>query len=178
MSKEIKEIPKGKIPNSLFEQIQKSSSDRGQNIISFLIKRIKNYLLESIAYSLPSSSWRVKLHKWRGVNIGNNVSVGRHCTLDHAYPEYIFLEDNVALTGDVYILTHSTQLDHFKDSLNSFVAPVTIKKGTLVGIRATILPGVTIGENCIISAGAIVSKDVPSKTVVAPARERRIPLIN
>ena len=49
---------------------------------------------------------------------------------------------------------------------------VTIKKGAWIGARAIILPGITIGTGAIVGAGAVVTKDVPSLSVVAgvPAR--------
>lgn len=115
-------------------------------------------------------------HRWRGVKIEKNVHIGRRCTLDHAYPEYIMIKSRSALTGDVYVLTHSTTLDTFKNSFESFVAPVIIEENVLVGIRVTILPGVTIGKGSVISAGTVINKDVPPNTVVAVANNRVIPL--
>lgn len=44
---------------------------------------------------------------------------------------------------------------------------VRIKQGAWLGANVTVLPGVTIGENAIVGAGAVVTKDVPAKTVVA-----------
>ncbi|NRO35123.1 Maltose O-acetyltransferase [Lactobacillus helveticus] len=42
-----------------------------------------------------------------------------------------------------------------------------IKKNAWIGAKATILPGVTVGENAVVAAGAVVTKDVPANTVVA-----------
>ena len=52
-------------------------------------------------------------------------------------------------------------------------APVTIGANTWIGARAVVLPGVVIGDFCIVAAGAVVTKDVPDYTVVAgvPAKE-------
>jgi acetyltransferase-like isoleucine patch superfamily enzyme len=49
---------------------------------------------------------------------------------------------------------------------------IIIQKNAWIGANATILPGVTIGENSVVAAGAVVSKDVPAKTLVGgiPAR--------
>ena len=46
-------------------------------------------------------------------------------------------------------------------------AKVTLGKNVWVGAHATILPGVTVGDNAVIAAGAVVTKDVPANTVVA-----------
>ena len=44
---------------------------------------------------------------------------------------------------------------------------IYIKKNAWIGIAATILPGVTVGENSIVGAGSVVTKDVPDNTIVA-----------
>jgi acetyltransferase-like isoleucine patch superfamily enzyme len=170
-------LKRGTIPNSLWEQLKKSSSERRMNVILYGFKRFNNYMLETIAYNCPVNSWRVQFHRWRGVHIEKNVHIGRRCTLDHAYPEYIYIKERAALTGDVYILAHSTTLDNFKDSFDSYVAPVIIEEEVLIGIRVTILPGVTIGKGSVISAGCVINKDVPPNTVIAVARNRSIPLL-
>ena len=45
--------------------------------------------------------------------------------------------------------------------------PIVIKRNAWIGAAATILPGITIGENAIVAAGSVVTKDVPSNTIVA-----------
>lgn len=172
-----KKLAEGKVTNSLYGQLRKSSNDRSMNILLYGFKRYINYLLETIAYNCPINSWRVKFHKLRGVNIQGKVHIGRRCTLDHAYPEHIYLEDGVALTGDNYILAHSAHTGNSAKSLASYKADVIIKKGSLIGVRAVILPGVTIGEGSIVGAGAVVGKNVPPNTVVATAKNRVIPLV-
>ncbi|MDB5112014.1 MAG: acetyltransferase, partial [Mucilaginibacter sp.] len=51
-------------------------------------------------------------------------------------------------------------------------SPIVVKRNAWIGAAATILPGVTIGENSVVAAGAVVTKDVPANTIVAgvPAR--------
>lgn len=171
-----KNLKRATIPNSLWEQLKKSSSERGRNIFIYGFKRYFSYLLETIAYNCPVNSWRVQLHRWRGVHIERNVHIGRRCTLDHAYPEYIFIHEGAALTGDAYILVHSTTTDHLKTSFDSYIAPVIIEKGVLIGIRVTILPGVTIGQGSVISAGSVISINVPPNTLIATAPNRTVPL--
>jgi len=177
MGFETKEIKRGDIPNNVYQQIRKSSAERSMNPFLFAFKRLFNFIFETLAYNCPINSMRVQLHRWRGVHIAKHVHIGRRCTLDHAYPEYIFIKEKSALTGDVYILAHTTQLEKFKNSLNSQVSPVVIEEEVLVGIRVTILPGVTIGRGSIISAGTIINKDVPANTIVAAAQNRTVPLV-
>ena len=156
-----KDIPYYKISTGFYSQVKSGSLRRKSNIPKFLFRKILNYLLLQFAYNCPVNSWRVKLHEWRGVKIGKNVYIGMKVTLDHSYPQYITIEDNVSLAGNNYILAHSNPYPHFRGVLRSYVAPVTIKKGVWLGIGSTILPDVTIGQKTIIAAGAVVSKNVP-----------------
>jgi len=169
-------LPYYKKNRTLTEQIIHSSTIRKTGRLSFLIKKIINHVCETLAYNCPVNSWRIKLHRWRGVNIGNNVFIGLHCTLDHAYPEYIYLEDDVSLAGDVYILCHSNPTSQHKNVLESFVASVVIGQFAWIGIRATILPGVSIGKNVVIGAGSVVNKDVSENTLIIQKKNTSIKL--
>lgn len=158
-------IPYYEKSKTLSEQITNSSSRRNIGKIKFLFIKMKNHICETLSYNCPVNSWRVKLHKWRGVHIGENVFIGLHCTLDHAYPEYIYIEDDVALAGDVHIIAHSNPYLHFKNVLPSYVDRVLIKKGCWIGIGSIILPGVKIGKYSIISASSVVNKSIPNNTI-------------
>jgi acetyltransferase-like isoleucine patch superfamily enzyme len=99
------------------------------------------------------------------VDIGNNVRIHTQAFI----PEFSILEDgcwigpNVVLTNAKY-----PQSPGVKDQL---AGPV-IRKGAKIGANATLLPGVIIGENALVGAGAVVARDVPPGAVVAgnPAR--------
>ncbi|HEY5863958.1 MAG TPA: acyltransferase [Candidatus Tectomicrobia bacterium] len=99
------------------------------------------------------------------VEIGNNVRIHSQAFI----PEFSVLEDdtwigpNVVLTNARYPLSPGV-----KESLQG----PRIKRGAKIGANATILPGVVIGENALVGAGAVVVKDVPAGVVVAgnPAR--------
>ena len=162
----------GRIPKPYYEvtknirgQIKSGSKRKGLNYFSFLSSKLKNFILVQLAYNCPFNSLRVKFHKWRGVNIGKNVMIGLKVTLDHSYPEMIFIEDDVSLAGNNYVLTHSNPYPHFSKVLESFAAPVYIKKGSWLGIGVMVLPEVTIGEYSIIAAGSVVTKTIPPKVI-------------
>lgn len=157
---------------SFTQTIRTSAKRRGKNSFSFLIKKLLNICLYRISYFLPLNSFRIRCHKWRGVNIGKNVYIGSQCSIDNAYPEYVYIEDNVSIAAECLLIAHSNPYDHFKNVTSSHVTPVLIKNGAWVCIRALILPGVTIGEFAIVSAGSVVVSDVPPRSIVAgnPAR--------
>ena len=88
-----------------------------------------------------------------------------------AEPFLVAIHDNVIVAADVRLVTHSLTSTVFNNKTNSrrFYAQygkIEIHSNVFVGAGATIMYGVTIGENCIVAAGAIVTKDVPSGSVV------------
>lgn len=78
----------------------------------------------------------------------------------------ITIEDDVLIGPGAYLISVNHQLaPHQRKELD--LKPVLIKKNAWIGAKATILPGVTVGENAVVAAGAVVTKDVPANTVVA-----------
>lgn len=146
---------------SLKNTIKSSSSRRGMNAWQFAVRKIRNILLSKWAYNCPLNGPRVRMNRKRGVTIGKNVYLGQYCIIDNAYPEYIYIEDNVSLAGNVTILAHSNPYPHYKNVTESGVSPVIIKEGAWIADGAIILRGVTIGKNAIVSAGTVVDKNVP-----------------
>lgn len=121
------------------------------------------------------SKTRCRLERLRGVKIGKDVFLGGGNVLDRVRPDLITIEDNVSISGGVYILTHSNPTGPLREILgpsSHVIKPVHIKKGAWIAINVVILPGVTIGENAIVSAGSVVMKDVADNTMVGvmPAR--------
>jgi acetyltransferase-like isoleucine patch superfamily enzyme len=95
--------------------------------------------------------------------LGKNVFINHDCTfLDMGG---ITIEDNALIGPKVCITTEGHPL-HPQERKQLVVKPVVIKRNAWIGAGATILPGVTIGENAVVAAGAVVSKDVPANTVV------------
>lgn len=146
---------------SLGKTIRNSSARRSMSPLKFVWRKIKNIVLYRLSFMCPLNGWRIKMHRWRGVHIGNNVYIGMHCVIDNAYPEYIYIEDNVSLAGEVTVLAHSNPYAHFKNIVESKVAPVVIKEGAWIGVKAVILLGVTVGVKSIVSAATVVEKNVP-----------------
>lgn len=85
----------------------------------------------------------------------------------------ITLEQGCTIAQEAYLCTGSHDFD--APALNLTTAPIRIGAHAFVGARALVLPGVIIGENCIVGAGSVVTKDTPADTIVAgnPARVLR-----
>jgi acetyltransferase-like isoleucine patch superfamily enzyme len=113
------------------------------------------------------------------VEIQQNARVGRNCKIStHTFIcEGVIIEDNVFVGHNVTFIN-----DNFPKATNTVgdlqseddwnLLPITVKRGASIGSSATILGNVTIGENAIVGAGSVVTKNVPPNTIVAgnPAR--------
>ena len=108
----------------------------------------------------------------RGVTIENHVLIGKRCKLEsncyitahsHLY-DYVFIAPGVVTSNDNYLGRTEERLIHIQG--------VTIKRGGRIGAGAVILPGKVIGEDGLVAAGSVVTKDVPARMVVmgTPAR--------
>lgn len=108
----------------------------------------------------------------RSVTIENLSRVGKKCKLETgcyitAYSEvgdYCFIAPMVTTTNDNFLGRSEERFKHFKG--------VTVKLGGRVGAHAIILPGKVIGEDAVVGAGSVVTKDVPDRRLVfgSPAR--------
>jgi len=102
-------------------------------------------------------------------NFGRFISIGKHVFINHACSFLdmggITLEDHVLLGPKVNLITENHPLDPV-NRRGMICKPIVIKRNAWIGAGATILPGVTVGENAVVAAGAVVSKDVPANTVV------------
>ncbi|MCX2719770.1 DapH/DapD/GlmU-related protein [Lentiprolixibacter aurantiacus] len=103
-------------------------------------------------------------------NIGRNISLGKNVFINHACSFLdlggIVIEDGVMIGPKVNITSesHPTEAGIRKTMVPKMVI---VKRNAWIGVGATILPGVTIGENAVVAAGAVVNRDVPANTVVA-----------
>jgi acetyltransferase-like isoleucine patch superfamily enzyme len=113
------------------------------------------------------------------VEIQKNASVGKRCKISsHTFIcEGVLIEDNVFIghgvtfTNDSYPRATSAG-GQLQTETDWTVERTVIKKGASIGSGATILPNISIGENAIIGAGSVVTRQVPPNSVVAgnPAR--------
>ena len=113
------------------------------------------------------------------VEIQKNAVIGRNCKIQsHTFicegvtiEDEVFVGHGVMFTNDKYPKA-TTENGGLQTEADWQVVPTVVKKGASLGSNATIMCGITIGENAIIGAGSVVTKDVAPDTIVAgnPAR--------
>lgn len=111
----------------------------------------------------------------RGATVENKVTIGRKCKIEtEAYitafstiEDYCFIAPCVAFTNDNFLGRTEERKKHFGGP--------TLKRGARIGANATILPNLVIGEDTVVAAGSVVTKDVPPRVIVvgSPAKVLR-----
>ena len=108
------------------------------------------------------------------VEIQKNAIIGKNCKISsHTFIcEGVNIEDNVFVGHNVTFINDkyprsTSESGELQTEADWKVVETFVKKGASIGSSSTILCGVTIGENAIIGAGAVVTKDVPANTIVA-----------
>uniref|UniRef100_A0A7V0Z7F6 N-acetyltransferase n=1 Tax=candidate division WOR-3 bacterium TaxID=2052148 RepID=A0A7V0Z7F6_UNCW3 len=119
------------------------------------------------------------------VEIQKNAKIGKNCKIStHTFIcEGVTIEDNVFVGHNVTFINdkypRATNLDgSMQTEADWQVVPTLVKKGASIGSSATILCGVTIGENAIVGAGSVVTKDVPDNAIVAGVPAKVIKMLN
>ena len=123
-------------------------------------------ILQKVALNLSQSHWlsnklRVRLLRLGGVNVGKNIFLGEGVIIDSIRPDLLTIGDNTLITARCMILTH------FYKNGNFYYGDVKIGSGCFVGMNTIIANSVTIGDNSVIGAGSIVTKDIPEGEVWA-----------
>ena len=120
------------------------------------LKGIRNRTLQILARISPGAlTWRVRLHRWRGVRIGKRVWIGYDAIIETAYPQLVEIQD------DVSIGIRATIIAHFREARG-----VVIEEGAFIGPGAIIMPKVKIGKGAVVTAGSVVTNSVAPMTLV------------
>lgn len=133
-----------------------------------MIKKIIYKLLYSV--SLLRNKWYIKYLRNKGICIGSGCVFRNRGTIrvDTTRPSLVTIGNNVDFNRNFQLLTHDYTTSVFVRKYYSFInssGRVNIGNNIVFGTDVIVLKGVTIGDNCIIGAGSIVSKSIPSNSV-------------
>lgn len=108
---------------------------------------------------------QVKEHIKRGLIVGKNFKMLNEVLIDCSHTWHIEIGDDVTLAPRVHILAHDAST---KIHLNyTRIGKVKVGNRVFIGASSIILPGVTIGDDVVIGAGSVVSRDIPDRHVAA-----------
>lgn len=136
-----------------------SVSSRGDGVRRGLLARIRKEI-RPMACELR----RLYLNRVWGMNIGPDCMISFSAVLDRTYPRGVRIGASSAVNFGAVILTHDYTRDMHLDTV--------IGDRCQIGANSFIMPGVTIGDECVVAPASVVMKDVPPNTLVAgnPAR--------
>lgn len=125
------------------------------------LKVVKNFIVIQIArYTpfLPVKNWLYRT--FLKMEVGKQTSFALMVMPDIMFPELIKVGNNSVIGYNTTILAHEYLIEEYR------LGEVVIGDNVLIGANTTILPGVTIGDNAIVSAASLVNKDVPAGAFV------------
>ena len=125
---------------------------------------VRELLDELFEGRLPQSSYitpPMQIDRARAMHIGENVYINHGLTCMTSGS--ITIEDGVMIGPEAALITANHD---FKNLDVLQFKPITLRRGAWIGARAIILPGVTVGEGAVVASGAVVTKDVPPRTIV------------
>ena len=128
-------------------------------------KRLMNMAFAKIINMVPiSGELRYRLIRYSGVKtLGKRGFIGKNVSFDSIRPDLIEIEDGAYVTEACIVYTHYLIPDTFVTRKGSWFrfGRVVIKKNAFVGARTIICNDVGVGENAIVAAGSVVTKDIP-----------------
>ena len=120
------------------------------DIISKIIRTVRFYIYRMLGYS----------------NIEKGVILESKLVLDKVYPQGIHIGANTLVASGALILCHEHVKRDSKDARAPWVTDTYIGRNCFIGVRSTVLPGVRIGDEVVVGASTVVTKDVPSNCMV------------
>jgi acetyltransferase-like isoleucine patch superfamily enzyme len=121
-----------------------------------LLPGLKNRILQTLARFAPgATTTRVLLNRWRGVHIGKDVWIGYDTIIETSCPHLVTIRDRAQIGLRVTIIAHNREQQG-----------VVIEEDAAIGAGVIVLPNVTVGRGAIVTAGSVVTKSVPPKTMV------------
>lgn len=153
-------------------------------IIPFMPRPLVDRTLRKFGAQVGSTSVIHKVHidnnlsgNYSNLKIGNNCYVGKNTFFDLV--ESVIIEDFCAISAEAMFLTHAGVGER---PLNKYYpekrGSIRVGRGSWIGARAIILPGVTIGECAVVGAGAVVTRDVSPYSVAVGVPAKVVKVIN
>lgn len=151
------------------EILQYHGIDSRLGRLKYTFIQLWRFSLSRLVFFIPFKGWRATMYRWSGINIGKRVYIGHDMLFDRAFPEQITIGDNTAIGDRCTITAHGCipAQTPLKEIYPLTVKPVNIGSRVWIMPNVTIIYGVTIGDEAVVATGAVVTHDVPPRTLVA-----------
>lgn len=174
MTKTARQLQEEGLLYDVFEQELTDIKDRTYGLVSEL-SRVSHFdteyvmsLVKKIVAKIGQDSYIVppfRCDYGDHVFIGNNTYINYNCCfLDSAkvtIGDYVYMGPNCNIFTPCHPIHHELR----KEKVTEYALPVTVGSHSWIGGDVVITPGVTIGENCVIGAGSVVTKDIPDNSI-------------
>lgn len=174
MTKTARQLQEEGLLYDVFEQELTDIKDRTYGLVSEL-SRVSHFdteyvmsLVRKIVAKIGQDSYIVppfRCDYGDHVFIGNNTYINYNCCfLDSAkvtIGDYVYMGPNC----NIFTPCHPIHYELRKEKVTEYALPVTVGSHSWIGGDVVITPGVTIGENCVIGAGSVVTKDIPDNSI-------------
>ena len=172
----------------LIESEEKHGRINPLSLVWFAVRTLWRRTIFTYAYKAYILEFAYKHHLrpaiWRalGCKVGKRVHIGHGVRIDFGNAERITVDDDVVLANGVTLWCHRRDMSGYRVGTKIMEQPtkygdIHLGKGCYIGLNATIMPGVHIGEGAVIGSCALVTKDIPAWTVATgvPARVQHLP---
>lgn len=146
-----------------------AAADRDKNIMWLVFHYIwRTWFLSNLVRWAPRFVI-LRLHRWRGVEIGRGCFIDPAAIIETAHAHNIAIGNDVRIAAQAVIMTHikPPHLLRSKGIMASTVEPVRLEDSCFIGVGAIIMPGVTVGRAAVVASGSVVVGDVPPYSMVA-----------
>ncbi|WP_291735081.1 acyltransferase [Clostridium sp.] len=144
------------------------------NKFKMLILKLKKYLMNPEVYAKTVA---IEIARIKGVKVGKDC---RFFSKEFSSEPYLIeIGDHVTIASGVYFITHDGGAwvirgmeEKYKNC--NILGKIKIGNNVFIGINSIIMPGISIGDNCIIAAGSVVTKSFPNNSIVGGVPAKKI----
>jgi acetyltransferase-like isoleucine patch superfamily enzyme len=127
----------------------------------------RSRVLQVLALYAPGATTiRVRLHRWRGVSIGQGAFIGTDALIETSKPHLVSIGNGVVIGIRAVIIAHFRDSTEVDEAGRDVGVTVRIGDDAFIGPGVLILPNVTIGYGAVVNAGSVVTRSVPALTMV------------
>lgn len=135
------------------------------------IKRRIRFLYHTRIKKMKENEYSIMMMRESGITIGEECGI--YTFIRSHEPSMITIGNHVTVSGGVSFITHDNSIMRVLDPMTDVVGKITIGDYCFIGQNSILMLGITLGERCIVGAGAVVTHSFPPHSVIAgnPARK-------